>query len=187
MPYRLHFILNQKALKTKNENLKKSLLRKSELLLKKDSSLDKKDFLYWKEYARILLHQKKFTKALIAYKKGLGLAPQNQKHYFYNGLANTHKYMGDFHPLPRKHYLAAANLYRRAIKISKDFNGLYWANLSYVYAKLNEWDEAIKAVQKAIKLLRKEEKIGIKHGNQIKILELEKKLYKEYKKRTLPK
>lgn len=182
-----HFIYNQKALKIKNERLKKSLLKKSELLLKKKSLLSKKNFLYWKEYARILLHQKQFTKALKAYNKGLKLAPKDKKHYFYNGLANVNKYIADFHPLTKKYYLKALNLYHKAIETSSRLNGLYWSNLSCVYAKLNKWDQAIKSAQKAIKLLQKEEKMGIKHGNQIKILELEKKLYKEYKERTLPK
>lgn len=180
-----YFIYNQKALKTKNEKIKKSLLKKSELSLKK-IIIKQKNFFYWKEYARILLHQKRFTKALKAYKKGLEVAPKDKKHYFYNGLANVNKYIADFHPLTKKYYLKAVNLYHKAIETSH-LNSLYWSNLSHVYARLNKWDEAIKSIQKAIKLLRKEEKMGIKHGNQIKILELERELYKEYRKRTLPK
>ena len=84
-------------------------------------------------------------------------------------------------------FLNKARVYfEKAIKEAekeKKPSGLYWSNLSIVYGRLKMWDKAISTVEKAIKLLKKEEAQGIKHHNQIKILELEKKLYSEYKKR----
>jgi len=144
-----------------------------------------KNYFFWKERAQILLRQKKFKEALKSYETGLKLAPKNVKHFFYNGLGNVSRYIADYNSQALNCYKKAVQFYQQAIKNADKNKGLYWSNLSIAYANLKDWDSAIKAIRKAIPLLKIEEKNGIKHGNQIKILKLEERLYQEYKKRTL--
>ncbi len=126
-------------------------------------------------------YRKKLQKIL----QDLENAPKGNRHIFYNKLANILLEITDHNSIVEANYKKAIRLYKQAIKeCGKNPSGLYWSNLSFAYAKLNDWDHAIKAIRQSIILLKKEEKNGIKHGNQIKILKLEQALYQEYKKRT---
>ena len=126
---------------------------------------------------RSLLHRGKYNQAINLYKKGFEKVNNDLKYNIYNGLGNCYRCL--------KEYNKAIKYYKKAIKNKpKDApGGLYWSNISFCYAQFRKWDKAIEAAKKALSLLKKEEATGIKHGNQLKILDLEIKLYKEYKKR----
>ncbi len=131
-----------------------------------------------------MLHTKKFKKALEIYKKLLKISTNNQKTSIYNGIGNVFRMLAETSKDSMKYNKKALSYYKKAINSNAKYKGLYFSNASYIYGKLKMWDDAIKTSKKAIYLLKKEEKEGIKHGNQIKILELENSLYKEYKKKT---
>ncbi|HWA64307.1 MAG TPA: hypothetical protein VG866_00390 [Candidatus Paceibacterota bacterium] len=130
---------------------------------------------------RFYLHARRFSQALSVYKKALSIASKEQKHRVLNGMGNIYRSSGT-HDL--KKLRQSVNLYHKAIKDSSSlYHGLYFSNLSASLAALDKWGEAIETAKKAIELLRRDEKKGIPHGNQIKILELEVGLYREHEKR----
>lgn len=135
----------------------------------------------------VLLEQNAdFYKKLQDLLHNLEKAPKGTEGLFYNKIAYLLSESDSYCSQMVTNYKEAVKYYEMAIKTAGNRPcGLYWSNLSLAYAKLKDWDNAIFAIKKAIPLLKKEEKEGIKHGNQIKILQLEKMLYQEYRKRTL--
>jgi len=135
----------------------------------------------------ILLEQNAdFYKKIQDLLHNLEKAPKGTESLFYNKIAYLLSESDSYCSQMVTNYKEAVRYCKMAIKTAGNRPcGLYWSNLSLAYAKLKDWDNAIFAIKKAIPLLKKEEKEGIKHGNQIKILQLEKMLYQEYRKRTL--
>jgi len=180
------FRADQKALREKQLSAKKRLFGQSLNLYKKILRSDPGDNKIWRNIARVELHRLRPQQALSAYMKGLKSAKKSEMHFFHNGLGNVSRYIADYDKKRQSDYEKTINFYQKAIKNApRETVSLYWSNLSAAYAGLKKWNEAQKAAQKALTLLKQEEDRGIKPDNQIKILELEIKLYNEYKKRTL--
>ena len=179
------FAVDQRALATNNPKQKRRLFNQA-IILSKKLLLEDKSVGIWKIYGRALLHAKRFSEASKIYKNCLKLSDRKEKHIFYNSLGNIFRYKASYDSKVSILYAKSIKFYKLAISAAPEKRkGLYWSNLSISYACIKDWDKAIGAAKKAISILEKEEQEGTNHGNQIKILNLELKLYKEYKKRTL--
>ena len=177
------FDLSQKALNSKARREKGILFKKSSRIYADILKTDPKNFSALMGLARTHLHSKRFGEAQRVYEMALKISKKEQRHRIYNGLANVSRYMADYLPEGEDLQKKAIKRYRLAIKsVPFKNSGLYWSNLSVAYASLRHWDKAIGAAKKAISILKKDD---APHGNQLNILFLEIKLYKEYKKRTL--
>lgn len=140
------------------------------------------------QFGRILVYNLRFAEALRAYRSLIKTKSKTKdlSHIIYNGIGNAHRCMADHDKSNAARYRRALKAYQHTINVAPTrMRGLYWSNLAATYAALKQWDKAIQAAGKSIPLLKNEQKLGIKHGNQIKILQLEIKLWREYKKRTL--
>lgn len=181
------FLTDQKAIMEDNQKIKKELFRKSIKIYKNILKNNKNNLEALRGLGRSLLHSLSLQEALSVYKKGLGISKLKNRHVFYNGLGSVYKYMADYSRVNQKLYMESAKIYEAAIKKApKAALGIYYSNLSTAYAGLKNWQQAIKTSEKAIRLLKmSQQKLKINYGNQIKILKLENKLYREYKKRTL--
>jgi len=176
--------LNHKGLKTKTPKQKIVFFKQSLNLYKKILKIDKKNIKAIQGISRIYLHQKKFSNALNFSLLGLKLSNHKNRYIFLNSLGNIYRYLGDWDKEKNKNYTKSIRYYLETIKLNPypKIATLYWSNLSRSYAGLQDWSKAIKANEKALKILEKE---TIPHGNLKKILKLENQLYKEYIKRTL--
>lgn len=172
---------NQKALAVNNQKDKMAFFRQSLNCYQEILKIDKNNIKAIQGLSRIYLHQKNFSIAIKFSLLGLQLANSKNKYIFLNSLGNIYRYLGDWNKEKKSNYKKSINYYLKAIKSNPypQIATLYWSNLSRTYAGLQNWPEAIKSNEKALKLLKKE---TIPHGNLKKILELENKLYKEYKK-----
>ena len=176
--------LNQRALRAKDKE-KRAMLAEA-LGLAHLSYRKNRNSSTTLQLGRILLHNLKFTAALRLYRSLLKAKNAPARHAVYNGIGNAYRYMATYDKSNARQYKLALHFNKKALASAPiNTRGIYWSNLAITCANLKQWDDAIKAAKKSIHLLRKEEKQGIKHGNQIKILQLEIALWGEYKKRTL--
>jgi hypothetical protein len=177
---------DQQALASKNSRKRRELLERS-LSLARKALRYRENAEAYRQIARVFLHRRALKQSLAKYKSGLQIVKMKEKHLFYNGIGNVYRCMADFQRESRILYKDSVDIYKKAISLApKEIRGLYYSNLAASYAGLREWDSAIRAGKKALNLLQQEEeRHGIDHGNQLKLLKLEVDLWREYKKRNL--
>lgn len=174
------FNADQKALAVKSPSRKRALFRLAESLYKKVLTTEPKNLLALRGLATVYLHTLEFSKSITLYRRALSVAPASKKFFYYSSIGNVYRAWASYDTRPDKNYAKSIEYYQKAIRINPNLV-LFWSNLSASYAGLKDWDKAIKAINKALVLLKKEK---IPHGNLKKMLTLEKSLYAENKKRT---